>query len=185
MDIDQLLKECRQGSAAAQKCLFDLYADRMFLLCCRYVKNSADAEELLLDGFFKLFRALPEFQYKGEAAFEGWMKRILVNECLMHLRKRKAFQITVETEAAEIAAPEPDLLDRMSTSEILELVLQLPVGYRTVFNLFEMEGMNHREIAEQLEISEGTSKSQLSKARQLLQKMIIQKDSAYARRISK
>ena len=91
MDIAQLVKEAKQGSASAQKCLFDLLADRMMLLCRRYVKNAEDAEEVLLDGFYKFYKNMPAFQYQGEAALIAWLKKIMVNECLMLLRKKKCF----------------------------------------------------------------------------------------------
>jgi RNA polymerase sigma factor (sigma-70 family) len=181
MDLQQLLKECKQHSAAAQKCLFDLYADRMMVLCCRYVKNQHDAEEVMLDGFYKLFKNVSRFQFKGDAALYAWIKKIMVNECLMYLRKGSSFVIMAETEAADIMVPE-NFLDNIEAAEILKLIIQLPVGYRTVFNLFAIEGMAHKEIAALLGITEGTSKSQLSKAKQLLQKMLTQKKDWYERR---
>lgn len=184
MDLYQLVKECKHGSAAAQKCLFDMHADRLMAVCCRYIKNQHDAEEILLDGFYKFFRAIHSFSYVNEAALYAWLKKIMINECLMYLRKKKSFQITTGDAAAEVPV-QTDMLDRLSADEIVELIIQLPVGYRTVFNLYETEGMSHKEIAEQLQITEGTSKSQLSKAKQLLQKMIIQKDSEYAKRFIK
>ncbi|HZE83139.1 MAG TPA: RNA polymerase sigma factor [Puia sp.] len=181
MDIAQLVREAKQGSAAAQKCLFDLLADKMLLHCRRYVKNRENAEEVLLDGFYKIFKGLPAFSYEGEPALHAWIKKIMVNECLMFLRKKNAFNIVTESEAAEISL-DAQIIDELSAAEILDLLLQLPVGYRTVFNLYIIEGMNHREIGELMGISEGTSKSQLSKARSLLQKMLAQKGTDYVKR---
>jgi len=181
MELPELIKEAKQGSAAAQKCLFDLLANRMFVLCRRYVKSPENAEELLLDGFYKFFKGLAAFTWEGDAALHAWLKRIMINECLMFLRRKNAFTIVTELAAEEIAL-DADALDKLSAEEIFGLVTQLPVGYRTVFNLYHIEGMNHREIAVLLDISEGTSKSQLSKAKALLQKMILQKGTAYVTR---
>ncbi len=174
MDITALIKEAKKGGTAAQQRLFELLRAKIYLVCRRYVKNSEDAEEIMLDGFYKFFKNLPSFDYQGEKAMEAWLKKIMVNECLMFLRKKKAFIIVTES-AAEDTALEEEVLDNMSAAEIFNLIVQLPVGYRTVFNLYEIEGMNHRQIAALMGISEGTSKSQLSKAKSLLQKMLLQK----------
>lgn len=171
MQIAELVQEARNNSKAAEKCLFDIYAGRMMTLCRRYVKNPEDAEELMLNGFVKFFKALPAFKYENDAALYSWVKRIMINECLMFLRKQQAFKIVSESEAANISLDE-DLLGRLSTKEIFDHIVQLPVGYRTVFNLFVIEGLSHIEIARELGITTGTSKSQLNKARQLLQKNI-------------
>ncbi len=174
MDIAALIKEAKQGDPAAQRCLFDRLAGKMELVCRRYVKNKEDAEEIMLDGFFKFFKNLSAFSYQGETALEAWLKKIMVNECLMFLRKKKAFIIVTES-AAETIALQEEALDNMSAAEIFKLIVQLPVGYRTVFNLYEVEGMNHKQVAALMGISEGTSKSQLNKAKSLLQKMLQQK----------
>jgi RNA polymerase sigma-70 factor (ECF subfamily) len=184
MDLSRLVREARHGSAAAQKCLFDLLSDQMMMLCRRYVKNRENAEEILLDGFYKLFRGLADFQFAGENQFYAWVKKIMVNECLMFLRKKNVFNLVAEATAEDLALEESGL-DRLSAAEIFSLILQLPVGYRTVFNLYAVEGMNHREIAGLLGVSEGTSKSQLSKARSLLQKKISQNENDYVRRKTK
>ena len=184
MEIAQLVKEAKHGSSAAQKCLFDLLSDRMMLLCRRYVKSPEDAEEVLLDGFYKFFKNLTELHYPGEGALINWLKKIMVNECLMLLRKKNVFTIVTEA-AAEDMVLEATALDALSAKEIFELIIQLPVGYRTVFNLHVMEGMEHKEIAALLGIAEGTSKSQLSKAKILLQKNLLQHGTAYTKRKSR
>ena len=181
MDTAELIKEAKQGSTAAQKYLFDQWAEKMQMVCRRYVKNPEDAEELLLDGFYKFFKKIKSFNYKSDAALYMWLKRIMINECLMFLRKKNVFNIVTETSPEEIHLQE-DALDKLSASEIFNLVVRLPVGYRTVFNLHVIEGMVHSEIAEKLGIAEGTSKSQLSKAKILLQKMLLQNDTEYAKR---
>lgn len=183
MQIPELIREAKQGSAAAQKCLFDQLSDQMFMVCRRYVKNREDAEELLLNGFFKLFKNISSFVYESDPAFVAWLKRIMINECLMFLRKKNVLTIIGET-SAEGFALEEDALARLSATEIFELIVQLPVGYRTVFNLQVVEGYSHKEIAGMMGISEGTSKSQLNKAKSLLQKMLLQKDNYYQKQKS-
>ena len=184
MNTSELFKEARHGSTAAQKCLFDLFGEKMLLVCQRYVKNPEDAEELLLDGFYKFFTKISSFTYHGDAALYGWLKKIMINECLMFLRSKNVFTIVTEATAEEIPLQE-DALDNLSAEEIFKLIIQLPVGYRTVFNLYAIEGMNHGEIAEALNISEGTSRSQYSKAKVLLQKLLLQNDVEYVKRKSK
>lgn len=184
MNVSDLLLEIRKGGTAAQKLLFNMLADKMLALCCRYVKSRQDAEEIMLDGFLKFFNNIDSFNYQNDAAFFGFVKKIMINECLMFLRKKNVFTIVSETAIEEVAFPE-DALDNLSASEIYALIVQLPVGYRTVFNLSVIEGMEHKEIAALLGISTGTSKSQLSKAKSLLQKLITQKGIAYARQGSK
>jgi RNA polymerase sigma-70 factor (ECF subfamily) len=183
MEIAQLVKEAKQGSAPAQKCLFDLLSDKMMLVCRRYVKSEEDAEEVLLDGFYKFFKNLPAFNFQGDAALYMWLKKIMVNECLMLLRKKNVFTIVTEAAAADFTM-EAEAFNNLSAKEIFDLIVQLPVGYRTVFNLYEIEGMDHKEIAALLGIAEGTSKSQLSKAKLLLQKNLLQNGTGYVKRKS-
>jgi RNA polymerase sigma factor (sigma-70 family) len=178
MDINILINEARSGSAAAEKCLFDLYADPMMTVCCRYIKRRQEAEEALLDGFYKFFSHLSGFQYQGEAALYTWLKKIMIRECLMTLRKKTVFSLLPEDDASGVAFEEQTLAG-LSTEEIIRTIIELPVGYRTVFNLYVIEGMDHKEIAEALGIAEGTSKSQLSKARVLLQKLLLKKGISY------
>src|SRR5215211_5942000 len=146
MNIPELIKEAKQGSAAAQKCLFDQFADKMMLVCRRYVKNPEDAEEMMLDGFYKFFKNISVFSYQGDAAFFAWLKKIMINECLMFLRKKTVFTIVSETAAEELPLQE-EALNNLSAAEIFNLIVQLPVGYRTIFNLYVIEGISHGEIA--------------------------------------
>jgi RNA polymerase sigma factor (sigma-70 family) len=183
MNLSDLIQEAKQGSTAAQKCLFDEMAGKSLIICRRYVKNAEDAEEIMLDGFYKFFKNLSSFTYQGDAALFGWMKKIMINECLMFLRKKNVFTIASDTIAEELSLEE-EALNNLSAAEIFNLIIQLPVGYRTVFNLFEIEGMRHNEIATLLNISESTSKSQLFKAKNLLQKMLLTKGIVYVKRKS-
>jgi RNA polymerase sigma factor (sigma-70 family) len=181
MNISDQIEDAKMGNAAAQKLLFNRLADPMMALCCRYVKNREDAEEILLDGFCKVFSHLSGFRYQGEAALYAWIKRIMVNECLMFLRRRHSFAVVSETEAEGLRREEEPLAD-LSAAEIFDLIVRLPVGYRTVFNLYVIEGMEHQEIADKLGIAEGTSKSQLHKAKLLLRKMLSIKGIQYVQR---
>ncbi len=183
MGTSELIKEAKQGSAAAQKYLFDQWAEKMLMICRRYVKSNEDAEELLLDGFYKFFKKISSFNYVSDAALYVWLKRIMINECLMFLRKKNVFNMVTDYTVEEIPLQE-EALSNLSATEIFNLIVQLPVGYRTVFNLYVIEGMPHGEIASILGIAEGTSKSQLSKAKIVLQKMLLQNDIEYAKRKS-
>jgi RNA polymerase sigma factor (sigma-70 family) len=181
MELDQLLKDCQRGHAAAQKAVYDRFARPLFALCRRYVKSDAAAEEMLHNGLLKFFTSLDRFVYQSEAATVAWMKKILVNECLMHLRRENSFLHVGLHEAQEVAIAD-DTLDRFESAHIYAAIMQLPVGYRTVFNLYVLEQYTHKEIASLLGITEGTSKSQLSKARALLQQTLIRNHPEYALR---
>ncbi len=171
MLLSDVIDRCRRGDARAQRQVYERYAGRLFRVAQRYLRQRADAEDALVQGFRKAFEQLPRFEFRDEARLVSWLKTIVVNECLMQLRRRGSFALVSDAEAAEISVDE-EALDRLSAEEIHDLIRQLPDGYRTVFNLYALEGYSHAEIAEQLRISEGTSKSQLSKARQLLQRKI-------------
>jgi RNA polymerase sigma factor (sigma-70 family) len=165
------IEGCKKKDRIAQKHLFDCYSDGMLMVCLRYVKNLADAEEMMLNGFFKFFESIDRFVYTGKGSIAPWLKKIMINECLMLLRKKEEMKMMDETLAATLPASD-DLFGSMNAAGILKLISGLPAGYRTVFNLFAVEGYSHKEIAEMLAITEGTSKSQLNKARALLQKEI-------------
>ncbi len=180
MNVSALITDAKKGKPAAQKTLFGWLSEPMFLLCRRYVKNGEDAEEVMLDGFYKFFSQLSSFTYQSDAALVSFIKKIMINESLMCLRKKNGFLILSETAAEEVEWEE-EALNQLSAKEILDLILRLPVGYRTVFNLYAIEGMEHKEIAALLGIAEGTSKSQLSKARAFLQRNLLQRGGDYAK----
>lgn len=140
----------------------------MFLLSYRYVKQKEDVEEIVSEGFIKILLNLPKVEFKSVASFEAWMRKIMVNECLMFLRKRK--KTSDDLSAIESALDSSDIEFEQEAQYLLELVLSLPEGYRTVFNLYVIEGYSHKEISQKLKIAEGTSRSQLTKARSLLKK---------------
>ena len=181
MELKELLKECKINSVSAQKCLFDNFASKTFLLCRRYVKTDEDAEEMMFNGYLKIFKGANHFNYSSDAAVWAWIKKIMINECLMHLRKKETFLLSVELVNEEQSNQET-ALEKLSAAEIYQLITQLPIGYRTVFNLFAIEGYSHKEISATLNISEGTSKSQLSKARKMLQQLVFQNENDYEKR---
>jgi RNA polymerase sigma-70 factor (ECF subfamily) len=183
MELQQLLKECKQGSITAQKYLFDRFAKQMFIVCRRYMKNDETAEEQLMNGFLKFFQTIERLEYVNDASTVAWLKKLMVNECLMELRRKSSFLQAAADDLPETAVDET-ALHQLSAAEIVKLITLLPPGYRTVFNLYEVEGYTHKEIAALLHISEGTSKSQLSKAKQMLQQLLQQQNNFYARKIN-
>jgi RNA polymerase sigma factor (sigma-70 family) len=178
MNEQKAVAGCKAGDAKSQKFLFDAYSTGMLSVCLRYVKYQQDAEEMMLNGFYKFFKNIDRFEYNGPGSVGSWLKRTMINECLMFLRKETANM--VDDSFAQELSVATDLPDTLSAMEILKLVTGLPAGYRTIFNLFVIEGYSHKEIALALNISEGTSKSQLNKARCMLQKMI-KKEFSYER----
>ncbi len=167
------IEECRNQNRFAQKYFFDRYSEQMMLLCLRYIKDQEDAREALMDAFCKFFKNIDQFTWQGEGSVSAWLKKIVVNQCLMHLRKRKDL-ITPSDDMGvyEDASDMANAIDQLSAKEIMVLVHELPSGYRTVFNLYVFEGMTHKEIAQVLDISENTSKSQLHKAKAMLKKQL-------------
>lgn len=170
---EQLIRACCKGKVKAQRELYDRFAPQMQRVALRYMRTEFDAEEAVVMGFTKVFTHLPKFEYRGPKSLEGWIKRIIVNEALMLLRKNSRFLAVDEEHADSPATATTPLAEASLEAEsIHKLVADLPTGYRTVFNLYAIEGYSHKEIADQLNISENTSKSQLSKARKMLQRFL-------------
>ena len=170
LDI-QLIESCKKGDRVAQKVVYDRLAPRMFPLCIRYVADRSVAEDILQEGFITLFTRLDS--YKGEGSFEGWARRIFVTTALMYLRKKDALKMSEDLEAARnIKSEISTQVENIGYKELMELVMGLPVGFRTIFNMYAVEGYSHKEIAGILGISEVTSRSQFSRARAILQKKI-------------
>ena len=167
----EIINGCLKGKASSQKQLYDSLAPKMFALCKRYMGNAEDAEDMLQEGFITLFSKLESFS--GEGSFEGWARRIFVNTALMSLRKKDALKDSGEIELAKsIKSEEPSQIENLGQKEILALISALPSKYRVVFNMYVIEGYSHKEIAEVLDISEATSRSQLLRARAMLQEQI-------------
>ncbi|MEM8525151.1 MAG: RNA polymerase sigma factor [Bacteroidota bacterium] len=170
MTEEQIIKACKRGSPKAQKWIYDRFAPKMFGVCRRYVKSLEDAEDILVEGFYKVLTKIE--QYGGNGSFEGWIRRIMVNESLMFLRKNNPLKNAVELENIDIEEDRVSVLEELKAQDILKLLNELPTGYRTVFNLYVIEGYKHREIAEQLGISINTSKSQLILAKKRLRELL-------------
>ena len=165
-----LVRACSRGDRQAQQRLFDRYSPRMFGICRRYLKNTMQAEDVLVMAFTKVFEHI--HQFKGEGSFEGWIRRITVNEALTALRKTRVMTVETDLEHAGGELHYESMSDHLEAEDLLKLIDHLPPGYRIVFNMYAIDGYSHKEIAEQLGITENTSKSQLSRARVYLQKML-------------
>lgn len=167
----ELINLCLKGDRKAHKKLYDHYARTMFGVCLRYSNGYEEAKDILQDGFIKVFTKLNQYRFSG--SFEGWMKRIFVNTALEFYRVNKNYMNHGDVEMASENPHHDYTVEHMSRKEILVALNKLAPGYRTVLNMFIVEGYSHAEIAEMLGISEGTSKSQLSRARVLLQEALI------------
>jgi len=159
-----------EGNRRMQEELYKRFSPRMYAVCLRYAGNAEEAEDILQEGFIKVFKKLNSF--RSEGSFEGWVRRIFVNTAIEHFRKKRYLQPVTEKEENTIEGKYFSVLDELAEKDILALVQELSPGYRTVFNMYVVEGYTHKEIADMLNISEGTSKSQLSRAKVILQDMV-------------
>lgn len=165
-----LIKGCLDGDAAMQRELYDRFASKMYGVCLRYAGNTHDADDILQEGFIKVYNSL--YKFRGEGSFEGWIRRIFINTCIEQFRKKvKSYNIS---EVHENTVDDDDLsaLDVLDTKDLVKMIRELSPGYQAVFNLFVVEGYSHKEIGEMLGITEGTSKSQLARAKSTLKRMI-------------
>jgi RNA polymerase sigma-70 factor (ECF subfamily) len=171
MDEQELIQDCVAARPKAQKALFDIYAPKLYVVCLRYLKDQMRAQDVLQDTFVKIFANIGN--YKSEGAFEGWLKKIAVNTCLDQLRKDKKLLTDVSLDDVSHKLAHQDYsVEKLMADDLLKLVQALPDGYRTVFNLFAIEGYSHQEISVQLGISESTSKTQYLRARAYLKDRI-------------
>lgn len=171
MNEQQLIKGCRKGERKAQKELYDAYSRKMMGVCLRYVNDRETARDLLQDGFVKVFTCIDS--YTGTGSFEGWMRKIFVNCALEYLRKADVLREAADLDnTPELVQPDSSAVSDMSAAELMQMIRELPAGFRTVFNLFAIEGYSHKEISEILNITESTSRSQFTRAKQLLQRKI-------------
>ena len=167
----QMIALCKKGDRAAQKALFDLLSPKMFAICIRYMGSREAAEDVLQEGFISLFSKLDS--YSGEDSFEGWARKVFVNTALMTLRRNDVMRQSEDIESARsISGNDVSALQSISYKELMGMIAELPPGFRTVFNLFLIEGYSHKEISGMLGISEATSRSQLQRARVMLQNRI-------------
>jgi RNA polymerase sigma factor (sigma-70 family) len=165
-----LIVGCLNGSRRMQQELYNRFSPRMYAVCLRYAGNTEEAEDILQEGFVKVFKKLDSF--RSEGSFEGWIRRIFVNTAIEHFRRKRYLMPVTEKEENTIEGKYLSVLDDLAARDIMALVQELSPGYRTVFNMYVVEGYTHKEIADMLGISEGTSKSQLSRAKVILQDMV-------------
>jgi RNA polymerase sigma factor (sigma-70 family) len=176
-----IIQEAQKKDAFAQKKLFEFYGRTLFRLAKRYLVDKAKTEDAVSESFYIIFMKMGSCNFPAVPPFEIWIKKIVVNECLNILRKEKRFEILHDLECEDFIIDDA-AIEYLSAEEIFKLIENLPTGYRTIFNLYEIEGYSHKEIANYLGISSGTSKSQLSKAKNMLQRKIIEMDPVYAKR---
>jgi len=173
MNIDSVWQGCKHADRKAQQQLYQYFSPKMFAVCLRYAKDYAEAEDILQTGFVKVFTK--HELYDGRGSLEGWIRRIMVNVAIEHFRKHKMQFVDVDHEADTLTSSLQ--ADQSHYQDLMQLINQLPVGYKTIFNLYAIEGYSHKEIASMLQISEGNSKSQLSRARDWLKVRIIKEEN--------
>lgn len=174
MTEEAILQGCLHNQPAAQQELYARYSPKMLAVCYRFARNREDAEDMLQEGFIRVFTQIHQFQGKG--SFEGWIRRIIVHTSINHLKKYKKFNESVDiTQANNLMVREESVPSVIQAKQITECIRSLPLGYRTVLNLFAIEGFSHREIAHMLDIEESTSRSQYTRAKAMLEQILVQK----------
>ncbi len=174
MTEEAILQGCLQNNASSQRELYTRYSPKMLAVCYRFAHNREDAEDMLQEGFIKVFSQIHTFRSQG--AFEGWIRRIVVHTCINHLKKNKRFNESVDIiHANSIQVREESVPSIVQAKQIVECIRLLPMGYRTVLNLYAIEGYSHKEIAEMLDIEESTSRSQYTRAKQMLEDILVRK----------
>ena len=168
MGLDDLIKQCANNDRKAQKEIYQLFAGKLFSICLKYSKNKQEAQDNFQDGFIVIFDKIGQFNFKG--SFEGWLKRVMLNTVLLKYRKKNVLNIVTEDIPDEVIVDVDD--DEISLDFLLNLINELPDRYRMVFNLYALDGYSHKEISEMLLIAEGTSKSNLARARAILKQKI-------------
>jgi len=174
MTEESILQGCLQNDALAQRELYQRYSPKMLSVCYRFGHNREDAEDMLQEGFIKVFTQIQTFRNQG--AFEGWVRRIIVHTCINHLKKNKKFNDSVDIiHATGVQVREESIPSIVQAKQIVECIRLLPIGYRTVLNLYAIEGFSHKEIAAILDIEESTSRSQYTRAKAMLEDILIRK----------
>ncbi|MBN1180927.1 MAG: RNA polymerase sigma factor [Bacteroidales bacterium] len=168
---EHIVKLLKAQHRRAQKEVYEKYAERMFVHCMRYINNEQDAESIVNQSFYKMFMHIGHFEYRDGISFEAWIKRIVINETLMFIRQNKRMDYIEDIKNLD-SHDNNNTLKQLEAEEYFILIQSLPIGFRTVFNLYAIEGYSHQEIAEKLNISESTSRSQLTRAREILREKI-------------
>lgn len=174
MTEEAILQGCLKNQPAAQQELYSKYSPKMLAVCYRFARNREDAEDMLQESFIRVFTQIHQFQSKG--SFEGWIRRIIVHTCINHLKKHKKFNDSVDiSQAHTLQVREDSVPSIIQAKQVVECIRMLPIGYRTVLNLFAIDGYTHREIAQMLDIEESTSRSQYTRAKAMLEQILVQK----------
>lgn len=174
MTEELMLAGCLRNNAAAQEALYNRFSPRMLGVCYRFAKNREDAEDMLQEGFIKVFTQI--HQYRNEGALEGWIRRIIVHTCINNLKKNKKFADSLDIiHAKSIYINEEFIPSIMQAKQVVECIRMLPIGYRTVLNLYAVEGYPHKDIALMLDIEESTSRSQYTRAKAMLEEILVKK----------
>ena len=174
LEYKDLVESCVKGDRQAQRNLYDIFSKRMYMVCLRYTKSQQEAEDVLQDSFIKIFKNLKG--YRGESRLDYWIKRVVINTALNSQRKKLYMYPMVDIDDVKNEYDQSKVFSNFQMEELLSMIRELPTGCQTVFNLFAIEGYSHKEIAEMLEVSEGTSKSQFARARKLLQERIAEEE---------
>ncbi len=175
MTEESLIKKCASGNSLAQKTFYEKFAGKMMGVCLRYAKDYEEAQDVMQDAFIKIFGKLPNYEKKG--SLEGWVRRIVVNTALDSYRKNKKFQQNVAVDNVDYLLEDKSyIVEELNANDLLAIIKKLPEGYQMVFNLFAIEGYSHKEIAERLEVTESTSKSQYSRAKKMLREILLKKN---------
>lgn len=179
-----MIHGCIEMKQSAQRHLYDKYSSKMLAVCYRYAGSRADAEDMLQEAFIRIFSQI--HQYRQQGSFDGWIRRIIINTCINHLKKHKRFSSHLDIfPLADDISKDEHVTSLVESKEIVECIRSLPVGYRTILNLYAIEGYSHYEISGMLEIEESTSRSQYMRARNLLEKLLLKKDLIRSTQIRK
>jgi RNA polymerase sigma-70 factor (ECF subfamily) len=178
MTEDALLQGCLQNNPDAQRKLYEQYSSKMLSVCYRYAHNREDAEDMLQEGFIKVFSQIHTFENRG--SLEGWIRRVFVHTCINILKKNKRFNESVDLiHASSLQTREESIPSIIQAKEVVECIRMLPIGYRTVLNLYAIEGYSHKEVAVMLDIEESTSRSQYTRAKAMLEDLLVRKNIIY------
>ena len=175
MTDQALVQGCIRNDASAQQALYQRYSPRMLALCYRYARNREDAEDMLQEGFIKVFSQIGQFRHAG--TLEGWVRRIMVHTCINILKKNRKFSDALDiSHAAGMPVDEQTIPSIIQAKQVVECIRMLPLGYRTVLNLYAIEGFSHKEIGKMLEIGESTSRSQYTRAKAMLENILVRRN---------
>lgn len=178
MTEEAILQGCLKNNAAAQRALYEKFSPKMLVVCYRYAHNREDAEDMLQEGLIKVFSQIHTFENRG--ALEGWIRRIIVHTCINNLKKNKRFNESVDLiHANSMQVREENIPSIIQAKEVVECIRMLPIGYRTVLNLYAIEGFSHKEIASMLDIEESTSRSQYTRSKAMLEDILVRKHILY------